>query len=105
MTTGGSGGLQVVRSSLLHVAGIWDQQATAIGTVPGRAEGLSLGRFNAGVFQLIVSPYDSVVGAVAARCTEGKGCMEDIATGLRRCVGNYAKTESALTAAANQAVH
>ena len=104
-TPGGSGELQVVGSSLRHVAGIWDQEATAIGTVPGRAEGLRLDRFDAGVFQLIVSPYDSVVDAVAARCTEGKSRMEDIATALRHCADNYAKTEAALTTAANQAVH
>ena len=103
MATSGSGELQVIRSSLLNVAGIWDQQATTTGTIPGKAGDLRLDRFDAGVFQLIVSPYDSVVNAIAARCAEGRCRMHEIATALRQCAENYARTEARLSGAANHA--
>lgn len=79
MTTPHSGELQVVRGSLRKVADIWDQQGNAIGAITSKAAGMRLDRLDAGVFQLIVTPYDQVVGQVAARCREGRQRMDDIA--------------------------
>jgi hypothetical protein len=95
--------LQVVTGSLHRVAQIWDQEATAIGSITPKVDGMSFGRLQAGVFQLIVSPYDKLVEAVAQRCAEGRTEMQDIASTLLTNARNYAQTEAELTTTANDA--
>jgi hypothetical protein len=98
---GASGELKVITDAMRHAAGIWDQQASAIGSISGKVEGMSLGRFEAGVFQLIVSPYDGVVTQVAGRCQEGQHNMQAIAVALDNSANNYDTTEQTNTADAN----
>lgn len=93
MTTPDSHELQVVRGSLRKVADIWDQQGNAIGAIASKAAGMRLDRLDAGVFQLIVTPYDQVVDQVAARCHEGRQRMHDIAGALRRSASTYGTAE------------
>jgi hypothetical protein len=90
--------LRVVPDSLRRVARIWDQQATVIGSITPQVDAMSFGRLEAGVFQLIVSPYDAVVQSVAQRCAEGKTEMEKIASALLANAKNYVATDAKLTA-------
>ena len=99
----GSTEVQVVTGSLRQVAKIWDNQATAIGSITPQANALSFDRLEAGVFQLIVSPYDKVVQTVAQRCAEGQAEMQNIASALNTNATNYAANESNLSNAANAA--
>jgi hypothetical protein len=62
---------------------------------------MSLGRIEAGVFQLLVPPYDEIVTRVVGRAAEGQRCMEDIAGALDRSARNYQDTEQANTNAAH----
>jgi hypothetical protein len=94
--------LRVVPASLRNVAAIWDQQSTAIGSIAPKAEGMRLDRLQAGVFQLIVGPYDEVVDQVAGRCAEGKQRMKEIADALRAAATAYTTTEQGITAATQQ---
>ena len=50
---------------------------------------MELGRIEAGLFFLIVSPYNEVVRQVEARCREGKAAMTDIAATLRQVATTY----------------
>lgn len=93
MTTPDSHELQVVRGSLRKVADVWDQQANAVGSIGSRAGGMRLGRLDAGLFQLIVTPYGQVVDQVAARCGEGSQRLHDIAEALRRAANTYGTAE------------
>ena len=98
-----SGEVQVVTNSLRQVAKIWDNEATTIGSITAKVDGMSLGRIDAGVFQLIVSPYDAVVQAVAKRCAEGKTAMQAIADALVSNAKAYDANEANLSAAADSA--
>lgn len=97
----GNAGYEVVPSSLRKAAAIWDSQGAAIGSVVPKAEGLSLGRIDAGVFQLIVDPYDQVVTQVADRCSEGQKSMDEMAARLNLGARDYQAAEQANTNVSN----
>jgi hypothetical protein len=105
MSNGTSPGFQVTSNSLRNVAQTWDGQATAIGTIPGKTEGIHLNRLNAGIFQLIVSPYEAVLNAVTDRASEGKSEMGNIATSLRTSADTYDKTENGNVSIIQQVGH
>lgn len=92
--------LVVVTDSLRRTATVWDHQATAVGAIAGSARGLGLNRLSAGVFQLIVSPYQALVTEVADRCTEGNQSMSEIAAALRKAAATYDEAERRNVAAA-----
>lgn len=79
----------VATDALRTEAAEWDLQSTAIGDVGTKVSGMQLGRVEAGLFQLIVSPYNDVVDQVAARCAEGTVAMTDIAATLRAVATTY----------------
>jgi Excreted virulence factor EspC, type VII ESX diderm len=89
------GELRVIAASLRQAAGIWDEQATAIGSVSATAGAMRLDRVEAGVFQLIVGPYDAVADQVSARCEEGMQDMRGIASALDRSADTYQLAEQA----------
>lgn len=95
--------VQVVTGSLRQVAQIWDTQGNAIGSITPEVNGMSFNHITAGVFQLIVSPYDAVVQTVATRCGQGKTEMQNIATALNTNATNYANNEQNITNDANAA--
>jgi hypothetical protein len=103
MGNGNSAGFQVSAQSLRSVARIWDQQAEAIAAIPGKTEGVRLNRLNAGIFQLIVSPYEAVLNAVADRSRQGDTQMRDIASELRASADTYDKTENSNAGIVRQA--
>lgn len=74
--------LRYATDELRGEAKVWDDQAVAMGQIAASAESLDLTRLEAGMFQLIVSPYNSVVQQVTARCREGQQAMSDIAETL-----------------------
>jgi hypothetical protein len=92
-------GVEVVTSSLIKAAAIWDRQGTAITGIAPKAEGMRLDRWDAGVFQLIVDPYEQVVDQVSARCTEGGKRMHDIGDTLVHCAQTYRDAEHTNTSA------
>jgi len=74
--------LRYATDELRGEARIWEDQSAAMGQIAAKAESLDLTRLEAGIFQLIVSPYNSVVHQVTARCREGQQAMSDIAETL-----------------------
>lgn len=95
--------LQVTTNSLRSVAKIWDQESAEIGKISGIASGIHLNHITAGVFQLIVSPYESLLNAITDRSNEGKTEMGKIASELNNSADTYERAESENTRLAQQA--
>jgi hypothetical protein len=90
-----AGELTFVATSLQQAAGIWDQEAAAVGSASARVGAMSLGRVEAGVFQIIVGPYDEVVAQVSARFEEGSRNMRGIASALELSAQELGQGEQA----------
>ncbi|WP_245854381.1 hypothetical protein [Micromonospora wenchangensis] len=50
---------------------------------------MELGRVEAGLFQLIVSPYNDVVRQVSQRCSEGRTATTEVGQTLRKVADTY----------------
>lgn len=100
-----SPGYEVATQSLRRTASIWDQAAETMSTIPAKTEEVRLNRLNAGVFQLIVSPYEAVVDTVAERSREGATQLHAIARELRSSADTYEKTENGNTGISQAAGH
>lgn len=85
--------IEYATDALREEAGVWDGQSGEMARIAGMVEGLGLTRLEAGMFQLIVSPYNSVVNQVAARCQEGAQRMSDIADALTGIARDTDETE------------
>ena len=91
-------GFEVVVDALHREAGVWDEQAAAIGTVAARAETLRLSYLTAGIFGLIVADYEAAVDQVTGRCGEGSASMTSIAERLRKNADAYEATDHDVSA-------
>ena len=81
--------VRVATDALRAEAGQWEHQSGVISGLAGTVQGMELGRVEAGLFQLIVSPYNDVVNTVRARCQEGRTAMTQVAATLRRVAAVY----------------
>lgn len=79
----------VATNALRTEANEWDQQSTEIAAIASKVEGMELGRVEAGLFQLIVSPYNEIVEHVKQRCREGEAAMTEVAATLRKVADTY----------------
>ena len=79
----------VATGALRREADQWDQQSRRLGEQGTKAADMEFGRLEAGLFQLMVGPYNDVVHTVAARCQEGAAAMTEIAGTLRSVAGTY----------------
>lgn len=86
-------GFEVATASLRTEAGVWEQQSQQVGTIAASADGLRFTRLEAGVFQIIVTAYASVVDQVTNRAREGQQRMQEIADTLRRVADVYEDEE------------
>ena len=81
--------VSVATNALRAEAGEWLAQSAALGTESAKVAEMEFGRLEAGLFQLIVGPYNDVIDAVAARCREGATAMTEIAATLRSVADTY----------------
>ncbi|GAA0545533.1 hypothetical protein GCM10010172_28980 [Paractinoplanes ferrugineus] len=79
----------VATNALRSEAGEWDTQSATIANVSTRATDMEFGRLEAGLFQLLVGPYNDVINAVAARTKEGATAMTQIGQTLRTVADTY----------------
>jgi hypothetical protein len=79
----------VATDALRREANDWDHQSVAVAAISQKVTGLELGRVEAGLFQLIVSPYNEVVATVADRCREGQAAITEVAATLRIVADTY----------------
>ncbi|GGL11845.1 hypothetical protein [Mangrovihabitans endophyticus] len=79
----------VATDALRTEATEWTTQSTALDDLATHVAGMEFGRLEAGLFQLMVGPYNDVIHAVSARCREGGTAMNDIAATLRHVADTY----------------
>ncbi|WP_434740715.1 hypothetical protein [Micromonospora sp. SH-82] len=79
----------VATNTLRHEATEWDRQSEAVGGISRKVAGLGLNRIEAGLFQLIVSPYNDVVDQVSGRCDEGCKELAEVGRTLRFVADTY----------------
>lgn len=87
--------LQVATDALRTEARVWQAQSAQLQAICGKARNMQLGRIEAGVFQLIVGPYNELVNTVTARCDEGVTAMADIGANLRNVAQIYEDEDAA----------
>ncbi|GLH98880.1 type VII secretion target [Phytohabitans aurantiacus] len=81
--------VHIATETLRTEAREWDDQSVVIGKLATKVAGMELGRIEAGLFQLVVSPYNDVVNAVRSRCQEGQTAKTEIARTLRSAADTY----------------
>lgn len=85
----------VATNALRAEAKEWNRQSTAVAAISSKVAGMELGRVEAGLFQLIVSPYNDIVTQVTQRCREGQTAMTEVATTLRTVADTYDQEDRA----------
>jgi hypothetical protein len=86
--------LQVATDALRTEAGVWDAQSAKMGEIVTKSADLRLSRIEAGIFQIIVGPYDAATDQVTNRCREGQQRMTEVATTLRQVADTYDAEEA-----------
>jgi uncharacterized protein YukE len=81
--------VRVATGALRTEAGEWDEQSNTMSAVSTRVDAMEFGRLEAGLFQLMVAPYNEVISAVEARCREAATAMTEIGTTLRTAADTY----------------
>jgi hypothetical protein len=79
----------VATNALRNEAREWDTQSALLGTESAKVADMEFGRLEAGLFQLMVDPYNDVIHDLAARCQEGATAMNEIANTLRSVADTY----------------
>jgi hypothetical protein len=85
--------IEVATDALRAAAGVWDEQSDILAALAQQVEGLRMDRGDAGIFQLMVSTYQTTVQLVADRCGEGRQRTADIADALRAAARTYDEEE------------
>jgi hypothetical protein len=86
-------GFEVATESLRTEAGVWDRESAQMGKLVTKVDGVRFNRLEAGVFQLIVSPYEELVNQVHGRCEEAVQRMKEIGDTLRQVAKIYDEEE------------
>lgn len=79
----------VATNALRREADIWDDQRDVLDKLSTKVAAMEFGRLEAGLFQMMVGPYNDVIHAVAARTREGSNAMNGIADTLRSVADTY----------------
>ncbi|WP_250000234.1 hypothetical protein [Actinoplanes sp. M2I2] len=79
----------VATTALRNEAGEWESQSGGLGNLSSKVAEMEFGRLEAGLFQLMVGPYNDVIQAVSARSREGAAAMAEIAKTLRSVADTY----------------
>lgn len=67
----------------------WQDHSGKLRVLSDKAAELEFGRVEAGLFQAMVGPYNDVIHAVMARCTEGSAATAGISGTLRQVADTY----------------
>jgi uncharacterized protein YukE len=81
--------VKVATDALRTEANVWDHQSDQMHAISTKVAGLRMTRLEAGIFQVVVGAYDTLVDQVSARCQEGHDRMHDIAATLRPIADTY----------------
>lgn len=87
--------VSVATDALRTEAGLWSTQSAALAALSPRVATLHISRIEAGIFQLLVSAYDTVTDVVRDRTAEGAQEMAVIATTLNQVANTYDAEDAA----------
>jgi excreted virulence factor EspC (type VII ESX diderm) len=87
--------VSVATGALRTEATVWKAQSAKLDTLSAEVDAMEFGRVEAGLFQIMVGPYNEVVRAVAARCGEGAAAMTEIAGTLTQVADVYEAEDQA----------
>jgi len=94
-----SGGeVSVATNTLRSEAADWDTESSRLAALSAKTGAMEFGRLEAGIFQLMVGPYDTLVQLVTERCQEGTAAMPGIAAALRDVADTYDAQDKAAAA-------
>ena len=79
----------VATGILRKEASVWDDQSAKLSALSTKVASMEFGRLEAGLFQLMVGPYNEVINAVAARTREGANTMTGIGATLISVADTY----------------
>ena len=82
-------------NTLRAEASEWDTQSSVVNSLSAKIAGMEFGRTEAGLFQLMVGPYNEVIHALAARYGEGATAMTQIGATLRAVADTYEQEDQA----------
>lgn len=95
MTRPTSDEVHVACEALRTEGRLWEDQSEKLRLLSGKTAELEYGRVEAGLFQIIVGPYNDVIDVVTARCAEGSIATGEIAGTLRRAADTYEAEDQA----------
>ncbi|MEU4564888.1 type VII secretion target [Actinoplanes sp. NPDC023936] len=87
--------VSVATDALRAEATVWEAQGGKLNVLSVQVETMEFGRVEAGLFQIMVSPYNEVVRAVTSRCAEGAAAMTEMASTLRQVADVYEAEDQA----------
>jgi uncharacterized protein YukE len=85
--------IRVATEALRTEARTWDHQSDQLHAIARQADGLRLSRLEAGLFQVIVSTYDTLAEEITTRCRQGNQRMAELASALRHVADTYDEEE------------
>jgi hypothetical protein len=95
--------VDVATNTLRNEAAEWDTQSGQLGALASKTSGMEFSRLEAGIFQLMVGPYNTLVQLVTERCHEGATAMTDIGSALHAVADDYDAADKAAADRANKA--
>ena len=85
--------IKVGLDALRQEAKVWDQQSDQLENASRKADSLHINRVEAGVFQLIVGPYNTVTDMVTNLTWAGHQATAAVAATLRGAAGTYERED------------
>lgn len=79
----------VATNALRSEAGEWESQAAELRSISMFVSTKGMNRAEAGLFQMIVGPYNDVVAQVSNRCREACEAMTEVSATLRKVADVY----------------
>jgi hypothetical protein len=89
MTLPTPGEVHVATDELRTEAGTWNVQCDRLAAFSSKVAEMEFGRLEAGLFQMMVGPYNDVIHAITDRCGEGVTAMREIASTLRSAADTF----------------
>ncbi|AEV86665.1 hypothetical protein ACWT_5648 [Actinoplanes sp. SE50] len=87
--------VRVATDALRTESGTWNNQSDTTKALSAKTATLEFGRLEAGLFQMMVGPYNDVIHAVTARANEGVTAMKEIADTLHQAADTYEQEDRA----------
>lgn len=83
----------VATQALRTQATVWNGQAGEMSALSAKVKAMDITRLEAGIFQLFIGNYNTLVDELTQRCSEGNAAMNEVAGTLRQVADTYDEEE------------